>query len=165
MIVPLVTRTLWRAEAVGRAAVRVVPDQVGHVLVEGAAAGDVEHLRAAADAEQGHALPDAGLGDGQLPGVPVGRVDVRLRMLGRAVDGGVDVAPAGDHKAVKYGHGRFGLRHVATGREQDRTAPVVPDGRDVVPRQQGTLLRPATPVGVGVVRGDANSRRHLSPSW
>ena len=119
------------AEAVDRAAVGVVPHELGHVLVEGAAAGDVEHLRAPADAKQRNALADAGLGDGQLPGVPVTRGDNRLRVLGGAVDGGVDVATSGNHKAVKDGHGRFGFRLVAAGREQDRTAPVVPDGRDV----------------------------------
>jgi hypothetical protein len=37
-------------------------DQVGNVLVQGAAAGDVKHLRATADAKQGHALPDRCLG-------------------------------------------------------------------------------------------------------
>ena len=121
-------------------------------------------VRAPADAKQRNALPDAGLGDRQLPGVPVSRGDISLRVLGGAVDGGVDVATSGNHKAVKDGHSRFGLRLVAAGREQNRTAPVVPDGRDVGERQQGTLLRPATPVGVGVVRGDAYSRRHLSPS-
>jgi len=152
------------AEAVDRAGVGVVPHELGHVLVEGAAAGDVEHLRAPADAKQRNALADAGLGDGQFPGVPVTRGDFGLRVLGGAVDGGIDVATSGNHKAVKDGHGRFGLRLVAARREQNRTAPAVPDGRDVGERQQGTLLRPATPVGVGVVRGDANGRRHLSPS-
>src|SRR6185437_644278 len=98
-------------------------------------------------------------------GVPVGRVVVRLRVLGRTVDGRVNVAPTSDDDTVEHCYGRFGLRHVATRWEQDRTAPVVPDGRHVRPRQQGTFLRPATPVGVRVVRGDANSRRHLSPSW
>ena len=83
MIVPLVTRTLWRAEAVGRAAVGVVPHQVGHVLVEGAAAGDVEHLARRGRCRAAERPAGRGLGDGQLPGVPVGRVDVRLRVLGR----------------------------------------------------------------------------------
>src|ERR1700730_1301551 len=156
---------LVRAEPAGGAAVLLVASQVGNVLVQGAAAGDVEHLGAAADAKQGYSLPDRGLGDRQLPGVPVGCVDISLLVLDRTIDRRVDVAPAGDDNAVKDGYSCFSLGHIATGRVQNRTAPVVPDGLHVCPWQQGTLLRPATPVGVRVVRGDAYSRRHLSPSW
>ena len=122
-MVPLVTRTLCRPKPLAGAVVRLVPHEVGHVLVQGAAAGDVEHLHAAADAEQRLVQPDGGVGDSEFPGVAVGRVRTGLGVLRGAVDGRVDVAPAGDDDAVEHGYGGFGFRGVTAGREQYRPPP------------------------------------------
>ena len=78
-----------------------VADQVGYVLVQGAAAADVQYLHAAADGEQRYAEPQGMAGDGEIPRVPQRYGGLRLRVPGRAVPDRVDVRPARYDQAVK----------------------------------------------------------------
>jgi hypothetical protein len=73
----------------------------GHVLREGAAVGDGEHLAAAADAEDRHALLERRLGDADLERVVLGRdrVDGGVALL--AVVARIDVLAARQDHAVQ----------------------------------------------------------------
>jgi hypothetical protein len=89
------------AEAAGRRRMIRVTDQVGHVLDERAAAGDVEDLHPAADAEHGQARVE-GLGEqGRLAVVAVVHGDLRVLTRGLAVALGVDVGSAGEDQSVQ----------------------------------------------------------------
>jgi len=72
--------------------VHVVADQVRHVLMQAAAHGHVDHLHAAADAEDGQSALQRGGQQGELGGVAIGPYRAGLRMALRAVTRRVEVA-------------------------------------------------------------------------
>ena len=76
-------------------------DDVGQVLDEGAAPGDVEDLSAATDAEQRQVAGQGGLGERQLGGVAVGPYTGRGGVHRLAVRSRVDVGAAGQDHAVE----------------------------------------------------------------
>ncbi len=89
---------------------------VGEGLDEGPAEGDVQHLDAAADAEDRHARCHRRVHQGELPGVAL-RVDCAARRRADlAVAGRVDVRPSAQHEAVDPLHERL-----------DRGVPAQPD--------------------------------------
>ena len=94
----------WRSE----------PSTVGQVLVERAAEGDVQHLHAAADAEDGHVALERRARQRDLEPVALGSRAVGLRVGLGAVGGRVDVGAAGQHQARRSG------RAVAPGRRPRR---------------------------------------------
>ena len=79
----------------------VVADDVGEVLMECAAEGDVENLRTSADAEQRQPARQRPADQGQFPCVAIARRFVGARVRSLTVGGGVDVAAAGDHQTVE----------------------------------------------------------------
>ena len=100
-----------------------------HVLLQGAAEGDVDDLEAAADGEQWHARLEGVPGDVEVEGVLEG-VDVvdGVVGVGGAVAGGGEVAAAGEQDAVEAGQpgGGAGVRRVDARRFTARS----PDGLD-----------------------------------
>src|SRR5262249_42049145 len=78
-------------EAVYRAAVHLVAHQVGYVLVQRAAAGNVHDLQAPADAKERNAPPDGRVGERELPLVTVGDGGLGLGVRSGAIPGRVDV--------------------------------------------------------------------------
>ena len=104
------SRTAWSAPAAQRVAVVLVADDVGHVLDQRAAGGDVHHLHAAADAEQRQVALERAAAERHLEGVALGVL--------------ADVDAAGEHEAVDAVQhlvgmlGRDGVRG-----EQQRRAP------------------------------------------
>ena len=104
------------------AVVPLMVDQVRHVLVQRAAPAHVQHLHAAADRQQRHALGHGRAGDGQVPGVAdrPGRLGLRVARL--AVPGRIDVRAARHDQAVQVRDRQAGLVGVPAGRQQDRPA-------------------------------------------
>ncbi len=76
-------------------------DDVGQVQVQRAAESDVEDLRSAADGEEGDLASEHQFGDGQLVAVPVRVQGVDGFVAAAAVEGGVEVAAAGEQDAVE----------------------------------------------------------------
>ena len=82
-------------------AVLLVPDDLGQVLDEVAAARDVQHLEAAADREHRHVARERGLEQRELAAVALGVRSVRLRMRLGAVLLRIEVVAAGEEQAVE----------------------------------------------------------------
>ena len=105
----------------------VVTDQIGQVLVQGAAGGHRHHLHAATDAEGRQVHVQRGPHQHQLGGVPQ-RVGVGGRVLLGALVRRVDVAATGEHDSVeRFEHVRVGI----VGSDQDRAAAGGVHGLDV----------------------------------
>jgi hypothetical protein len=153
------------AEVVGDPGVLLVPDHVREVLVQRAAADDVEQLHAAADGQQRQPGRQRAVDHGQFPGVPLGVGRAGRRVHGRAVPGRVHVTAAGHHQAVEVGHGQRGLRGGAAGRQQDRPAAAAAYRVHVGTRQHRGRYRPVTPLGDVVVGGNADQRSHGNRSY
>ena len=79
----------------------VVPDQAGQVLVQRAAAGDVQHLQAAADAEQRQPAFERRRDERELGGVAGRAHAAGLRVRLRAERGRVDVPAARQDESVQ----------------------------------------------------------------
>lgn len=79
----------------------VVPEDVGQVLVQGAAERHVEHLRAATDAQHRQAPIQRTTQQRELPGVAGGPrlIGGRMRLL--AIRGRVQVVAAGNDQRVQ----------------------------------------------------------------
>ena len=139
----VVVGVVERAE---RAAVVLVAEVVGQVLVERAAARDVHHLHAAADAEERHVALHRPARERELE-----RVALRHRPGGRLVRLGavarrVHVGAAGEQQAVDQVEQRFGLLDRGrVGRQHQRDAAGALDGVDVAAREQHRLLVPDAP--------------------
>jgi hypothetical protein len=149
-------------EAAVRTGVAVMADQVGQVLVQGAAQGHVQNLHAAADAQQRYAFAQRRRGDGKLPVVTVALDNRGLRVRFSTVTRRVDVRAAREYNPVEVGY-RGGRFLVTSARRQQHGPPAVaPDRVDVAPGQQRRLGGPATPLRVVRVRRYANDWPHGS---
>ena len=101
-----------------------VAENLGQILVQRAAEGDVEHLRATADAQHRQSSVQRGPQQRELPGVAVGArlIGGRVRLL--AVGGGVEVVTAGDHQrvqAVEQPVDRAGVHRLRRQQHRDTT--------------------------------------------
>ena len=140
-----------------RLAVALVPDLLGQMLDEVAAAEDVQQLEAAADRERREVALERRLEQRQLA-----RVAVRLRRVGRgvslgAVEGRVDVDPAREDDPVEDVQ-RLLDRFLA--RRHDERAPAgLLDRVDVVERDERGRKLPRPPARGLRVRGDADDGR------
>ena len=126
-----------------------MPEPVGQVLIERPAAGDVEDLHPAADAEQRDPALERASRQRDLEVVTVGIGPDRLRMRLRAVALGVDVGAASQHQRVETVEQLAGLLgRAAVGRQhRDHPARAV-DRPGVGERQQhGRLVLPDAEVG------------------
>jgi hypothetical protein len=137
--------------------VAVVADPVGQMLDEGAAAGHVEQLHAAADGQEGQVGFDRGAGHEQLEPVPavVGLVGLFVRRL--VVERGVDVTSPGHQQRVdpgdQAGYGTGGDRW-----QYDRGAAGPLDGSRVAHRRHDGLANPGAPASSLKLAGDADDR-------
>ena len=105
---------------------------IGKVLDQRAAGGDVDHLAAAADAEDGDAVGEGGPHERQLPSVALGVDPLHLGREEPAVPPGVDVATAAEEEPVEARHRRFRLLRVEH-RQHQRHPSGHDDGGDVGP--------------------------------
>ena len=143
---------------------RVAVD-IGDVLDQVAAQGDVEHLHAAADAQERDAFLHGQAGDGQLEGVAAG-VDPGHQRVGFGTEvTRVHVAAPGEDHAVDPAQDR--LRGRPVGHQDHGDAARLPHGGDVVARdEQAPALVPAarrhTDEGSG--QGDRLQRWDARPS-
>ena len=104
-------------------------DQLRQVLVEGAAAGDVEDLHPAADPEQRHLALDRALRQRQFEAVALGPGALRLRVRLGPVAGRVDVGAAGEDQGVEPVEDPVGIGlGGGVGRQQDRGPAGALDG-------------------------------------
>ena len=140
-----------------------------HILDHRAAAGDVQDLHAATDAEDRQPAGDRGGGQGELELVALGldRGQQRVRLL--PVPDGIDVATGGQHHCVKPPEhrldrlGQLGQHHRHATSRVERTlhadaavvAEVVQAGRDSDQDEAGG--------GAVRGRGPAGSRPAVSP--
>ena len=142
-------------------------DCLRHVLVEGAAAGDVEDLHPAADAEQRHVALDRAARQGQLEAVAFGPdapgLGVRLGPVARRVD----IGAAGEDQRVEQVEHPVGLGlGGGVGRQQDRGPTRTLDRGRVGARRQLHRLLPHSPAGALERRADPDrrARPHQSSS-
>ena len=138
-------------------AVLLVPHDLGQVLDDVAAAGDVEHLEATADREHRQLARERGLEQRELAAVALGVRARRLRMRLRAVLVGLQVVAAGEDQPVER------VEHlvdpVLVGRHEHRPPAGPLDGADVVVRDERGLDLPPVAPGRGLdVRRDADQR-------
>ena len=137
--------------------VAAVAHDVGQVLVQGAALCDVEHLGAAADAEQRQLPVDGPVDQLMLPGVTVPPRLVGFRVGGLTVTRRIDVLAAGDDQAVEavehpVGNGRVhGLR-----RQQHGDAARADDRVEIGLGQEGGRHVPDTGLGLLEIGGQAD---------
>ena len=102
----------------------VVADELRQVLVERAAAGDVEHLHPAADAEQRHVALERAPRQRELEAVALGPGALRLGVRLGAVAGRVDVGAAGEDQPVEQVEQPVGIGlGGVVGRQQQRQRP------------------------------------------
>ena len=94
--------TSWSAKIAGRVVlVLLVADDVGKVLDEIAAAGDVQHLAPSADGEHRHVAIERSLEQRELGVVPLPRDAERLLVRLLAVELGIEVRAAGEDEPVE----------------------------------------------------------------
>ena len=140
--------------------VDVVPDSLGKVLHEVAAAGDVQELEAAADCERRHVTLERSLQERQLT-----RVTTRLRGVGLRVGigpvaRGIDVGATREHDPVERVER---LLDVLLGRRDDERATTgALDRVDVCERDERGGQVPDAPAGVLRVRRDPDDRPHAA---
>ena len=145
-------------EVAGPVLVPVVPDDLGQVLDEIAAARDVEQLRAAADRQHGHVARERRLEQRELR-----LVAPRLRRVGRRVRLGpvqvrVEVAAAGEDHAVERVE-RL-LDRALHGRDDERPPARVLHRPHVDERDERRVLVPDAHLHLLRVRGDPDQRLH-----
>jgi hypothetical protein len=146
-------------EAAEHAAVLLVAEQLGQMLVQRAAARDVHDLHAAADPEHRQVALQRAAHERDLEAVALGDDADRLGMVLGAVGARVDVDPAGEHEAVEPVEDLVGIvdeRRI--GREQQRHRAGAMDGIDVVARQQEGIEVPGAPLRALQRRADADDR-------
>ncbi len=145
--------------------VPLVPDALGQMLDEVAAAEDVEELETAADRKRRHVTLERPLEEGELACVTVGLRRVGRRVPLCAVRRGVDVDAPGEDDPVEHVEGlvnRIGARW-----HDERSSAGPLHGLDVVKRYERGGQLPCAPAGGLGVRGDADQRtrgqrRHAS---
>ena len=140
----------------------------GQVLVQRAAAGDVERLRAAADAEHRHPALGRRARERELEGVErgLGRPELHVALAG-AVGVGVQVGAAREADAVEPGDQRLEVRDAAAGARPGRRphARSPADRSCRAPSRGGRLALTAQrrePAGAELRRGDADHGPHGS---
>ena len=135
-------------ERADHAAMPTVTEQLGQVLQQRAAAGDVDQLHPPADPQHRQVPLDRRAGQGDLERVALGHRVHGLRVRPLAVAAGVDVGAAGKHEPVDQlqrllrilGHGRVHCQH--------QREPASPLHRlHVVVRQQRRPQVPHAPAG------------------
>src|SRR5256885_1616088 len=125
-------------------AVLLVPHDLGQVLDDVAAPGDVEHLEATADREHRQLACERGLEQRELAAVALRVRARRLRMRVRAVPGGLRGVPAGKDGAGDPGEPL--ADPVRGGRHEPRPASRPLDGAEVaVGDERGLDLPPVGP--------------------
>ena len=140
--------------------VDVVPDGLGKVLHEVAAAGDVQELEAAADRERRHVALERRLQERQLTRVTTGLRRVGLRVGIGPVARGIDVGAAREHDPVERVER---LLDVLLGRRDDeRTTSCALDRVDVGERDERGGQVPHAPARVLRVRRDPDDRPHAA---
>ena len=108
-------------EAARRVPVRLAPDPLGQVLLDRPARRHVQHLHAAADAEQRQVALERPVPERELEAVPLRTRSAGLRVRPRAVRAGIDVGAAGEDEAVEEVEQLVGrLGRGVVGREQQR---------------------------------------------
>ena len=120
-----------------------VPEDVGQVLVQRAAEGDVEDLRPAADPQNRHVPAQRTGHQREFPGVAVAGRLVGGRVGVVAVGGGVDVLAAGDEQTVEaVEHASGDLAVDGLRRQQRRDAAGQGDALDVDAGQEAGVHVP-----------------------
>ena len=140
----------------------VVADDVGQVLVQRPAPGDVEHLQPPADGEHRHVGGEGRVEQVDLPPVAVGSGALGLGVGLGAVAGGVDVGAPGEDQGVDGAErpacrGRAGRSR----RQQDRQAAGGEHRGDVGVGQHHGGPVPHAPAGVLHVGGQPDPGREL----
>ena len=139
------------------------------VLVQRPAAGDVERLAAAADAQQRHPALERRARERELEGV-----QRRLRRpqllvpLGGAVGAGVQVRAAGEADAVEAGDQRLQVRHARGQHDRDRARALDPLHVGHPERHLGVVRLALTtqrrqPAGAQLRRRHTDQRPHVTP--
>jgi hypothetical protein len=133
---------------------------VGEVLHEGAAAGDVEQLHPAADAEHRQVAIQRRLGEGDLEPVPLDSRVLRQRIALRAVGGRVEIGAAGQQQAVQQIDEFAGLDCgcVARREQQGQAAGAIDSLRVGALRDVDFDLLPRRPPGAFHHRADPDNR-------
>ncbi len=154
--------TSWSPNVPGAWRWSLVADDVGQVLAERPAAGDVEDLHAAADAEQRHVALDRPPRQRELEAVALGPGAPGLGVRLGAVAGRVHVGAAGEHQRVEQLEHPVGLGlGRGVGRQQHGGAAGALDRGRVGARRQGHGLLPDSPAGALEPR-DPIRRPHFS---
>jgi hypothetical protein len=138
--------------------VALVPDDLGQVLDQVAAARDVQHLDAAADTEHRHVAVQRCLHQLELGAVTLLMDAGRLRMRLLAVVRRIEIGAAGEDDPVERVQRLFDS--LVARRYEQRPPTRFLDRTHVVVRDQGRLEIPVAPAGRRDVRGDANDRSH-----
>ena len=146
------------AEDVGDRLVALVANDLGQVLVQVAAAHDVEQLHAAADGEGRHVARERGTQQRQLGLVAAGADAARGRVGVGAVVRRIDVGAAGEDDPVERAE-RL-LDRVGERRQQHGPTSGALDRLDVGHRCQRDLVLPDEPACLLDVRGDADDGAH-----
>ena len=134
----------------------LVPDLLGQVLDQVAAAQHVQELEAAADRERRQVALERGLEEAQLARIAVGLRRIGSRVPVGAVVRRIDVDAAGEHDPVE--HVERLLDRVLARRHDERAAAGLLDRLDVVERHECRRQLPCAPArGLGV-GGDADDR-------
>ena len=139
--------------------VRADVDAVGEVLLERAAAGDIDQLEAAADAEHRQVALDGPAGEAQLRGVASLVAGAGRRVAVGAVHLGSDVVAADEQDAVEsVEHIVRVVGPVRVGRQDQRLAARQADALDVALADNDCVHRPVRHARVRPVAGDADGR-------
>ena len=133
-------------------------DDVGKVLDEVAAAGDVQHLAPAADGQHGHVARERALEERELGAVALGPRPVRLGVRLGAVGLRVEVGAAGEDEPVERVE-RLLDAFRRRGHEQRPPAGAL-DRADVRERDERRRQLPDAPAGVLGVARDPDDRTH-----
>ena len=130
------------AEDAGHGAVHLVVEPVGQVLVDPAAARDVQHLRAAADREHGEVPLERGAHQLELELVPRANDPAGLRMRLCSVEARIEVGTTREHEPVDRIER---LLDPGAGRHEQRRAARLLDRLDVGGRDQRSRKPPVRP--------------------
>ena len=137
-----------------------VAEDVGQMLMQGSAEGDVDHLRAAADAEHRYPAVQGSSQQSELPLVAFvgGLLGRRVRLL--AVGGRVDVLAAGEDQTVEPTDHLLGDRTVdGLWRQQHGDAAGPGDALEVDGGQEAGGNVPHPAARLLPIRGESDDRR------
>jgi hypothetical protein len=136
-----------------------VAEHIWQVLVQRPATGDIEHLDAAADAENRQSPLERAPQQREFQGVAGGARRVRFRMRLLAVSGRVEVITPGDHQAIQAVEHPVGNAGVAwLRRQQQRDATGGDDALEVIGGQITRLDVPAVALHPLQITGQTDDR-------